>query len=110
MACGDHRLPRFHDQRPAHDRFHGRPWSRIHDAISLFVTCADQAEIDYYWNALLADGGSELACGWLKDRYGVRWQIVPVNLAKLLSHPKAMHAMMRMQKMHIAALKAAATS
>jgi predicted 3-demethylubiquinone-9 3-methyltransferase (glyoxalase superfamily) len=90
--------------------FAGGGDTAFNDAISFSVSCADQPEIDYYWAALLAGGGSEIACGWLKHKFGVRWQIVPANLVALLSHPKAMQAMMGMQKLDIAGLKAAATS
>jgi predicted 3-demethylubiquinone-9 3-methyltransferase (glyoxalase superfamily) len=84
----------------------GGPGHKLTDAFSLVVTCADQAEIDHYW-ALLTEGGSEVACGWLKDQFGVSWQIVPANLADLLSKPGAMQAMMKMKKLEIAGLEAA---
>jgi predicted 3-demethylubiquinone-9 3-methyltransferase (glyoxalase superfamily) len=76
-------------------------------AFSFVIRCEDQQEIDKYWTKL-TDGGSETACGWLKDKFGLSWQVVPVNLTKLLSHPAAMHAMMSMKKLDIAALKQAA--
>ena len=87
--------------------FNGGPMHTFNDAISLTVRCKDQAEIDCYWSALLEGGGSEIACGWLKDRFGLRWQIVPANIGKLLSRPKAMQAMMSMKKLDIATLEAA---
>jgi predicted 3-demethylubiquinone-9 3-methyltransferase (glyoxalase superfamily) len=88
----------------------GGPAHQFNEAVSFVVQCADQAEIDYYWNALLAGGGSEIACGWLKDRFGLRWQIVPVNIGSLLRHPAAMAAMMTMKKLDIRALEDAGKS
>lgn len=81
------------------------------DAASLMVDCADQAEIDRLWDALLADGGKASMCGWLKDRFGVSWQIVPSEMPALIGGPgaqRAVQAMMTMQKLDIAALKRAA--
>lgn len=63
----------------------GGPMFQFTPAISLFVKCADQAEVDYYWNALLADGGEESRCGWLKDKFGLSWQIIPNRLGELMS-------------------------
>jgi predicted 3-demethylubiquinone-9 3-methyltransferase (glyoxalase superfamily) len=85
----------------------GGPDHEFNEAVSFFVHCKDQAEIDSYWSKL-GDGGEEIACGWLKDRFGLRWQIVPVDIIELVSHPGAMKAMMTMKKLDIAALKAAA--
>src|SRR3982074_3052041 len=82
-------------------------------AVSFKIDCADQAEVDRLWDALSADGGSVERCGWLKDRYGVSWQIVPTALVQYLggSDPagarRAMQAMMQMVKLDIAALKKA---
>lgn len=78
------------------------------EGVSLFVSCRDQAEIDRYWNALTADGGSEGQCGWCKDAFGVSWQIIPANLGELLSAgPAAVQAMMQMGKIDIAELERA---
>jgi predicted 3-demethylubiquinone-9 3-methyltransferase (glyoxalase superfamily) len=81
------------------------------EAISLQVQCEDQAEVDRIWNALLADGGKENACGWIKDRWGVSWQITPRRLTELMADPvhgrAAMAAMMTMVKIDIAALERA---
>ena len=83
------------------------------DAISLSVMCKDQAEVDRYWNALTADGGAEIACGWLSDKYGLRWQIVPEPMLQYLrsddteASARAMRAMMDMVKLDVAALAAA---
>lgn len=60
------------------------PMFKFTEAISFVVDCADQAEVDYYWDALTADGGEESNCGWLKDKYGVSWQIVPRQLGELM--------------------------
>lgn len=84
----------------------GGPEPQFNEAISFFIHCKDQAEIDYYWSKL-TDGGAEIACGWLKDRFGVRWQVVPENIMELVNKPAAMQAMMTMKKLDIAALKAA---
>ena len=78
------------------------------------VFCADQAEVDHYWNSLTANGGQESQCGWLKDRFGFSWQIVPTRLTELLKDPdpgrarRAMEAMLRMRKIVIADLENAA--
>ena len=74
---------------------------------SFVVNCKDQAEIDHYWEKLKADGGEEVQCGWLKDRFGLFWQIVPTSLVDLLQAPGAMMAMMSMKKLDMAALQAA---
>lgn len=86
----------------------GGPNFTFNKAVSFVVPCEDQAEIDYYWQALTADGGKEVQCGWLDDKFGLSWQIVPKNIFELLKHPKAMEAMMRMTKFVIADLEAAA--
>jgi predicted 3-demethylubiquinone-9 3-methyltransferase (glyoxalase superfamily) len=91
----------------------GGPHFTFDEAVSFLVECADQAEIDYFWNALSA-GGSEGPCGWLKDRYGLSWQIAPKGLDDLYRDDdparadRAMQAMMKMTKLDIAALRAAA--
>jgi predicted 3-demethylubiquinone-9 3-methyltransferase (glyoxalase superfamily) len=85
----------------------GGPFQKFTDAFSFAVSCETQAEIDEYW-AKLTEGGSETACGWLRDKFGLAWQIVPAKLAELVRHPGAMRAMMTMVKLDIAALEAAA--
>lgn len=85
----------------------GGPEHQLSAAFSFSIACKDQEEIDDYW-AKLGAGGSEIACGWLKDKFGLCWQIVPANIAELLQSPKAMEAMMQMVKLDIAALEAAA--
>ncbi|MDQ6638247.1 MAG: VOC family protein [Pseudomonadota bacterium] len=88
------------------------PLDPFNHAISFVVECDDQAELDRYWNALL-EGGSAEQCGWLKDRFGLSWQIVPKVLAKLMGDPdrakgkRAADAMLKMVKLDIAALQAA---
>ena len=92
----------------------GGPNFRFTEAVSFMVMTEDQAETDRLWDALLADGGSENACGWLKDRWGLSWQITPRRLMELTTDPNparakaAMQAMMGMVKMDLAALEAAA--
>jgi predicted 3-demethylubiquinone-9 3-methyltransferase (glyoxalase superfamily) len=85
----------------------GGPSFKFNEAISLLVRCDTQAEIDNYWSKLTA-GGSEGQCGWLKDKFGLSWQIVPARIAELLRASGAMQAMMQMKKLDIAALEAAA--
>jgi len=90
----------------------GGPAFTFTEAVSFHLSCKDQAEVDYYWRALTADGGSEGQCGWLKDRFGLSWQIVPEVLAELMSDPgkagKVMQALLRMNKLVVADLKKAA--
>ena len=91
----------------------GGPAFTFDEAISLLINCADQAEVDYYWEKLGA-GGEESQCGWLKDKYGLSWQVVPAGMNEVLNDPdparaeRAMKAMLRMRKLDIAALQAAA--
>jgi predicted 3-demethylubiquinone-9 3-methyltransferase (glyoxalase superfamily) len=90
----------------------GGPQFKFTEAISLVVNCETQQEVDEFW-AKLSKGGQEVECGWLKDRYGLSWQIVPTILSKLLSDPdpkkaqRVMEAMLKMKKIDIAALKKA---
>ena len=76
----------------------GGPSQQLTEAFSFVIRCETQAEIDRYWAALIADGGAEHGCGWLKDKFGVSWQVVPVDLTRLVRHPAAMKAMMSMKK------------
>jgi len=84
------------------------------EAVSFLIACADQAETDRLWAALTANGGSEIACGWLKDRWGVTWQVTPTRLLELVQAPdssrarRAMEAMMKMIKIDIAEVERAA--
>ena len=92
----------------------GGPHFQFTEAVSFVVHCGDQADVDHYWTALTADGGKAVQCGWLKDRYGLSWQIVPDVLLELMSDPdkakagRVAAAMMQMIKLDIAALRAAA--
>jgi predicted 3-demethylubiquinone-9 3-methyltransferase (glyoxalase superfamily) len=91
----------------------GGPEFRFNEALSLQISCADQDEIDHYWDRL-TEGGEASQCGWLKDRYGVSWQVVPTLIQELLADPdpartnRAMTAMFGMQKLDIAELQRAA--
>lgn len=84
------------------------------EAVSFLIACEDQAETDRLWAALIADGGSEIACGWLKDRWGVFWQVTPARLMELIKDPdraragRAMEAMTKMIKIDIAGVERAA--
>lgn len=93
----------------------GGPDFKFDEAISLLIECKDQEEIDYYWDKL-TDGGSEVQCGWLRDRYGLAWQVVPKGMDALFEDDdparaeRAMKAMLGMVKIDVAALEAAATA
>ncbi|HEX4575810.1 MAG TPA: VOC family protein [Edaphobacter sp.] len=87
----------------------GGPHFKFTEAISFVVRCDSQKEVDDYWSKLSA-GGSESQCGWLKDKFGLSWQIVPARIHDLIKHPKAMQAMMQMKKLNIAELERAAQS
>ena len=92
----------------------GGPQFTFTEAVSFFVKCKDQAEVDRYWNVLTADGGEEGQCGWLKDKFGLSWQIVPNQLMDYLGDPdpgrsgRSMQAMRQMNKIVIADLARAA--
>lgn len=91
----------------------GGPQFPFDEAVSFQVTCQTQDEVDYYWQAL-SDGGQEGQCGWLKDRYGLSWQVVPTGMEAILNDPdpqraqRAMQAMLGMTKLDMAGLRAAA--
>ena len=91
----------------------GGPEFTFDEAVSFLITCEDQDEVDYYWKKL-SEGGSEGPCGWLKDKYGLSWQVVPEGMEELFADPdkeranRAMQAMLGMSKLDIAALRAAA--
>ena len=89
----------------------GGPEFKFSEAISFSIDCADQAEVDRYWDALTAGGGEPGPCGWLKDRFGLSWQVVPVGLTEMITGPsggRVMQAIMPMTKIDVAKLKAAA--
>ena len=91
----------------------GGPEFTFDEAVSFLVNCADQAEVDHYWDRLREGGGEESVCGWLKDRYGLSWQVCPVGMVEMLNDPdkeranRAMTAMLGMKKLDLAALQAA---
>jgi predicted 3-demethylubiquinone-9 3-methyltransferase (glyoxalase superfamily) len=91
----------------------GGPHFKFTEAISLFVSCDTQEEIDYYWERLKADGGAEVQCGWLKDKFGLSWQIVPAILSEMMNDPdrqkteRVMQAVLKMKKLNIRELKQA---
>ncbi len=91
----------------------GGPQFQFTEAISFLVSCETQEEIDKFWNALTADGGEESMCGWLKDKYGLSWQIIPPILGELMGDPdsekagRAVQAMLQMKKIEIDKLKQA---
>lgn len=88
----------------------GGPQFTFSEAVSFVVPCQDQAEIDRLWAALTAEGGAESQCGWLVDRFGLSWQIIPRNIGELISHPEALQAMLGMTRLVIADLESAATA
>jgi predicted 3-demethylubiquinone-9 3-methyltransferase (glyoxalase superfamily) len=91
----------------------GGPEFQFTEAISLMVECEDQQEVDQLWERLTADGGQEQACGWLKDKYGLSWQIIPRGFLELVTSPgrgkssKAMQAMFNMKKLDLESLRRA---
>lgn len=92
----------------------GGPEFTFTEAVSFLINCDGQEEVDYYWEKLTADGGQEVQCGWLRDKYGLSWQVWPVQANDLMSDPdkeradRAMRAMLGQKKIDLAALKAAA--
>jgi predicted 3-demethylubiquinone-9 3-methyltransferase (glyoxalase superfamily) len=92
----------------------GGPHFKFNEAVSFVVNCKTQREVDYYWKKLTADGGKEVQCGWLTDRFGVSWQIVPTALGRLMNtrdaakSQRVMQAMLQMVKLDIRELKQAA--
>jgi predicted 3-demethylubiquinone-9 3-methyltransferase (glyoxalase superfamily) len=87
----------------------GGPVYKFNEAVSFVVRCDTQQEVDDYWSKLTS-GGQEIACGWLRDKFGVCWQVVPARLPELIQNPKAMQAMMKMKKIDLAELERAAQS
>lgn len=92
------------------------PYFQLSEAFSLSIETADQSETDYYWNALTADGGEEQPCGWVKDKFGLSWQVVPSRLFELTTDPdparamRASQAMLQMKRIDIAELEKAANA
>jgi predicted 3-demethylubiquinone-9 3-methyltransferase (glyoxalase superfamily) len=85
----------------------GGPVYKFNEAILLVVRCDSQQEVDYYWEKLSA-GGTEIQCGWLKDKFGLSWQVVPAKLIEMIKDPKVFQAMLKMTKFDIAELERAA--
>src|SRR5881628_3321115 len=91
----------------------GGPQFKFNESVSFVVNCETQEEVDYFWKALTANGGEESACGWLKDKFGLSWQITPIALIDMLHDPdreksgRVMQAMLQMQKIDVKKLKAA---
>lgn len=91
----------------------GGPYFKFNESVSFMVHCKNQEEIDYYWENLLKDGGKESQCGWLKDKYGLSWQVASDHLLELISDPdrekasRAMQAMMKMVKIDLATIEKA---
>ncbi|MEV0224475.1 VOC family protein [Streptomyces sp. NPDC050704] len=91
----------------------GGPEFKFTEAVSFQIDCADQAEVDFYWNTLVEGGGEHGPCGWLKDKFGLSWQVNPTRLTEMISDPdtekaaRAMQAMMQMSRLDIAALEKA---
>jgi predicted 3-demethylubiquinone-9 3-methyltransferase (glyoxalase superfamily) len=112
-AVGSVMLVEFELNGQKFSGLNGGPDHKFNEAISLVVPCADQAEVDYYWEALTADGGRPNVCGWLYDKYGLCWQIVPTAFFDMIGDPHAgradrvMGAMLQMTKMDVAALEKA---
>ena len=89
------------------------PMFKFNESVSFLIQCEDQAEVDYFWNGFINNGGEESVCGWLKDKYGLSWQVVPNRLDELINDPdkaaadRVMQAMLQMVKIDVAALEAA---
>ncbi|HUQ24255.1 MAG TPA: VOC family protein [Burkholderiales bacterium] len=101
----------FEIQGQEFDALNGGPQFKFNESVSFTIHCKDQDEVDYYWEKLTSNGGQESSCGWLKDKYGLSWQVVPTMLLELMRGPKAakvMEAFMKMKKYDIATLKRAA--
>ena len=87
----------------------GGPYYHFTEAVSFVVRCDTQEEVDYYWSRL-TEGGSEVQCGWLRDKFGLSWQVTPARLPELIQNPKAIQAMLKMKKIDLAELERAVQS
>lgn len=111
--AGDVLLVEFTLAGLSYQALNGGPHDRFNDAISLSVLCKDQAAVDRLWDALTADGGTPVQCGWLKDKFGVSWQIVPEEFCTMMrdkdtkKSKRVMEAMMHMVKLDLAKLRQA---
>ena len=87
----------------------GGPHFKFNEAVSFVIPCEDQAEIDYFWDTLTSNGGVESRCGWLKDKFGVSWQVIPGNMAQFMTSPersvRVMEALLKMNKLDIEILQ-----
>jgi predicted 3-demethylubiquinone-9 3-methyltransferase (glyoxalase superfamily) len=96
------------------DGINGGPVFTFTEAVSFQIECADQAEVDRFWDRFIGDGGEESQCGWLKDKYGLSWQVIPAGMTEVFADPdpmraqRAVQAMLGMKKLDLAALRAAA--
>lgn len=103
----------FELQGVRYTALNGGDFFKFSEAFSIMLHCEDQAEVDKYWDALIADGGEPSQCGWLKDKFGLSWQVIPKVLNVVLNHPDpakaqaAMNAMMSMRKLIVSELEAA---
>jgi predicted 3-demethylubiquinone-9 3-methyltransferase (glyoxalase superfamily) len=94
--------------------YNGGPHFKFTEGMSLFINCADQDEVDYYWDKLVEGGGQHSQCGWLQDRFGVSWQVIPTRLMEFVNGPdraqaqRATDAMLKMTKIDIAEIEQAA--
>lgn len=91
----------------------GGPEFKFNESISFVINCDNQEEVDYFWNSLIADGGEESVCGWLKDKFGLSWQVVPIQLGQMMGDPdpekarRVTEAMLKMKKIDISELEKA---
>ena len=114
MKEGDVMTVNFTLDGQEYTALNGGPQFPFTEAVSFQIMCADQEEADHYWYGLLAGGGEESMCGWLKDRFGVSWQVVPTELTSMLSDPdpgrarRATEAMLQMRRIDIEEIKRAA--
>lgn len=108
--AGDVLLVEFELKGQPYQALNGGPNEPFNDRVSLSILCKDQTEIDRYWEELTADGGEPIMCGWLKDKFGVRWQIVPEAFFRMVKDPdvaksrRVMQAMTQMVKLDVAKL------
>jgi predicted 3-demethylubiquinone-9 3-methyltransferase (glyoxalase superfamily) len=114
FAAGTALLVEFQLAGQRFQALNGGPQYKFSEAVSLSIACKDAAEVDHYWDALIRDSDAEGQCGWLKDRFGVTWQVVPDGVDALIADPeparakRAMQAMMKMKKLDFAVMRAAA--
>ena len=80
------------------------PEFKFNESVSFLISCKDQEEIDYFWNALIADGGNDSQCGWLKDKYGLSWQVIPEDMEEIIKKSGSFANLMKMRKIIIADL------